>query len=555
MNKYHGRPWVVLVVVSLGFFMTLLDLTIVNIAIPNMITKLHASLDGILWVINAYALVLAVLLITAGRLGDLRGQKNMFIGGVLLFTAASAACGLSQTVSWLIAFRAIQGVGAALLMPQTLAILTMVFPAERRGAAFGIWGAVAGLATIAGPTLGGLLVTAFDWRYIFFINLPIGAIVMILSIGLIPDLRTGRRHRLDLPGVLLVSAALLAICYGLVEGQRYNWGTIASFVSIPLVMGVGVALLVIFLLVQARTQDREPLVPFSLFRDRNFSLMNWVAAAVAIGMMGIFLPLTIYLQSALGFSALRAGLTLAPASVLAMFVAPAAGRLTDRIGGKYLLMSGLLLFAGGMGWIAAIATISSSWVNFFPGLVIAGVGMGCTFAPMTTTALRGVQPMMAGAASGMLNAVRQVGAVIGTAAIGALLQNRLAVALPAEATRRAGTLPAQARGNFVAGFAKTAQSGVQVGAGQGGAKPPSGTPASVVAQIEHLGHEVFSQGFVNALHQTVILPIVVLTIGALSCLAIKRVSGSAEAHGPGEPVDYIPAEEAISQPEASQAPA
>src|SRR6266702_4038428 len=179
MTKLRGNPWAVLVVVSLGFFMTLLDLTIVNIAIPNMITKLHASLDGILWVINAYALVLAVLLITAGRLGDLRGQKNMFMIGVVLFTAASAACGLSPTVSWLIAFRAVQGVGAALMMPQTLAILTMVFPAERRGAAFGIWGAVAGLATIAGPTLGGLLVTAFDWRYIFFINLPIGAIVMI----------------------------------------------------------------------------------------------------------------------------------------------------------------------------------------------------------------------------------------------------------------------------------------------------------------------------------------------------------------------------------------
>src|SRR6266567_7545539 len=237
VNKYRGRPWVVLVVVSLGFFMTLLDLTIVNIAIPNMITKLHASLDGILWVINAYALVLAVLLITAGRLGDLRGQKNMFIGGVLLFTAASAACGLSQTVSWLIAFRAIQGVGAALLMPQTLAILTMVFPAERRGAAFGIWGAVAGLATIAGPTLGGLLVTAFDWRYIFFINLPIGALVIAMGLVLIPDIRVGAMHRLDVPGVLLATGGLLAICYGLVEGQKYSWGQITSFISIPLVIG------------------------------------------------------------------------------------------------------------------------------------------------------------------------------------------------------------------------------------------------------------------------------------------------------------------------------
>jgi len=545
VSKYRGRPWVVLIVVSLGFFMTLLDLTIVNIAIPNMITKLHASLDGVLWVINSYALVLAVLLITAGRLGDLRGQRKLFIYGVALFTLASAACGFSPTVSWLIAFRAVQGVGAALLMPQTLAILTMVFPPERRGAAFGIWGAVAGVATIAGPTLGGLLVTAFDWRYIFFINLPIGAIVIVLSVLWIPDLRTGREHRLDVPGVLLASAALLAICYGLVEGQRYNWGTITSFISIPLVIGAGVVLLAIFLLVQARTQDREPLVPFSLFRGRNFALMNWVSGAVTIGMMGIFLPFTIYLQSALGFSALKAGLTMAPASLVSMFVAPVAGRMTDRIGGKYILFAGLAFFAAGMGWTMGIASTTSTWQDFVPGLAVAGFGMGCTFAPMTTVAMRSVQPMMAGAASGMLNTVRQVGAVIGTAAVGALLQNRLAAALPAEARLRAATLPAQARGSFVTGFAKAAQRGIQVGAGQGNIKLPAGTPPSLITQIEQLGREVFSLGFVNAMHQTMILPITVLSVAALSCLAIRQVTVPASP-APGE---------AIQQPEASQAPA
>ena len=239
----RGNPWVILMVVSLGFFMTLLDLTIVNIAIPNMISNLHASLDDILWVINAYALVLAVLLITAGRLGDLLGQRTVFFAGIALFTLSSAACGLAPSPGWLIGFRAVQGLGAALLMPQTLAILTMVFPADRRGAAFGIWGAVAGVATIAGPTLGGLLVTAFDWRYIFFINLPIGVAVLIMTPFLIPDLRTGRRHSFDLGGVILASLALLAICYALVEGQKYNWGTIKSIISIPLLAGVGVLLL------------------------------------------------------------------------------------------------------------------------------------------------------------------------------------------------------------------------------------------------------------------------------------------------------------------------
>lgn len=527
MEKYRGNPWVILVVVSAGFFMTLLDLTIVNIAIPDMITRLHASLDAILWVINAYALVLAVLLITAGRLGDLRGQRNMFIAGVVLFTLASAACGLSPTVGALVGFRAVQGAGAALLMPQTLAILTMVFPAERRGTAFGIWGAVAGVATIAGPTLGGLLVTWFDWRYIFFINLPIGVIVIAAAALLIPDLRTGRRHRLDLPGVLLASASLLAICYGLVEGQKYNWGQITSFISIPLVIAVGVALLVAFLVIQARTQDKEPLVPFSLFRDRNFGLMNWTAAAVAIGMMGIFLPFTIYLQSALGYSALKAGLTMAPASLVSMFVAPVAGRLTDKIGGKYILVTGLALFAGAIGWTVELAGASSSWQDFVLSLAIAGFGMGCVFAPMTTVALRGVRPVMAGAASGILNTVRQVGAVIGTAAVGALLQNRLAWALPAEASRQAANLPPAARSQFVSSFARTAASGVKVGTGQRDFRLPPGTPPSLVTQLTRIGREVFTQGYVNALHQTIVLPIAVLAAAALSCLWLKRAAAAA----------------------------
>ena len=209
MTKLRGNPWAVLVVVSLGFFMTLLDLTIVNIAIPNMILKLHATLDDVLWVLNAYALVLAVLVITAGRLGDLVGPRTMFVAGITVFTAASAACGFAPGPGWLIGFRAVQGLGAAMLMPQTLAIVTMVFPPERRGAAFGIWGAVAGLATIAGPTLGGLLVTAFDWRWIFFVNLPIGIAVFAVTFYVIPDLRPGRKHRLDILGVVLASLALL----------------------------------------------------------------------------------------------------------------------------------------------------------------------------------------------------------------------------------------------------------------------------------------------------------------------------------------------------------
>jgi EmrB/QacA subfamily drug resistance transporter len=513
------NPWVILIVVSLGFFMTLLDLTIVNIAIPNMISKLHASLDDILWVINAYALVLAVLLITAGRLGDLFGQRRVFFAGIAVFTLASAACGISPSPGWLIAFRAVQGLGAALLMPQTLAILTMVFPPERRGAAFGIWGAVAGVATIAGPTLGGLLVTAFDWRYIFYINVPIGVAVLVMTPLLIPDLRTGRKHSFDVGGVVLASLGLLAICYALVEGQKYNWGTIKGFISIPLLAGVGVVIMAVFVWLQATRQHGEPLVPFALFRDRNYALMNLVAGFIAIGMLGIFLPFSIYLQSVLGFSALKAGLTMAPASLVAMFVAPAAGRMTDRIGGKYILMTGLLLFGGGMGSIALIAQPTSAWYDFLLPQVIAGVGIGCTFAPLTTVAMRNVQPMMAGAASGVFNTTRQLGTVIGTAGVGALLQNRLIAGFTSQAQLRTAGLPVQAREKLVAGFRSAAKGGLEVGSGH---------------RTTGLAGEIFTHGFVSAMRPTILVPILFIGAGALSCVFIKRRSTATETAAPAD---------------------
>ena len=522
MKKYSANPWAVLLVVSLGFFMTLLDLTIVNIAIPDMIAKLHASLDDILWVLNAYALVLAVLVITAGRLGDLIGPRPMFTAGIAVFTAASAACGFAPSPGWLIGFRAVQGLGAAMLMPQTLTIITNTFPPERRGAAFGIWGAVAGVATIAGPTLGGLLVTAFDWRWIFFVNLPFGVLVLVLTPIIIPNVVPGRRHRLDIPGVLLASAALLAICYGLVEGQKYSWGTITGFISIPLILGVGVLLLVAFLLVQRMTQGKEPLVPFALFRDRNYAVTNWVSGVLAIGMMGIFLPLTIYLQSVLGFSALKAGLAMAPASLISLFVAPAAGRMTDKIGGKYILMSGLALFAVGIGWIGLIAKPDSNWPVFVAPLLVAGLGMGCIFAPLVTTAMRNVKPQLAGAASGVLNTIRQVGLVIGTAAVGALLQNRLVSAMTSQADARTGALPPQVRSRFLTQIHNSASNGIQVGAGQNGGSTHQipGAPPGLVAEIARIAHEIFTSAYVTAMRQTLIMPIILLAIGAISCLAL-----------------------------------
>jgi EmrB/QacA subfamily drug resistance transporter len=425
MRKWRGNEWAVLLTLSLGFFMTLLDLTIVNIAIPDMRRGLHASLPEIGWVINAYIIVLAVLMITSGRLGDLRGRRNLFIAGVAVFTLASAASGIAQNAGELIAARAVQGLGAAMLLPQTMAIIIAIFPAHRRGAALGVWGGVAGLATIAGPTVGGVLVTWLGWRWIFFVNIPVGVITMLLAVVIIPEVRSGRRQPLDLPGVLIASAALTAVTYGLIEGQSYHWGTVWSFVSIPLIIGVGVALLVIFVFIQARRQDRQPLLPFSLFRDRNYTLMSAANVAISIGFIAMALPLTIYLQSVLGFSPIKAGLTMAPASLVSGFTAPFAGRLADR-GGKYLLMSGFLLFAAGLAVIVEVAGPASHWYDLLPGYLVIGLGIGCTMSPMQTIATRNVDPRMAGAASGVLNTVRQTGSALGSAIVLAVLQNRVA---------------------------------------------------------------------------------------------------------------------------------
>src|SRR6184192_813114 len=521
MVRARTNPWLVLLVLTTGFFMIMLDTTIVNVAIPAMSTGLNTTLDQILWVLNAYILVYAVLLITAGRLGDLYGQRNLFAIGLFVFTVASALCGFSQNPTQLIAARILQGVGGALLTPQTLAILTTIFPPERRGAAFGIWGGVAGLATVAGPTVGGAIITYIDWRWIFFINVPIGIAALIATFAIIPDLRPGRHHGWDILGIILATAGLFAIVFGLIEGQRYSWGQIQSYaITIPELIAGGAALLVIFIIWE-RFQS-EPLMPLSLFKNRNFAIANWIAAAISFGMLSMFLPFTIYLQSVRGFSALVAGLTLAPMSITSMFTAPFAGRLADRIGGKYILMTGISLFTIGMCSIALVAGPDSTWINFLAPAIVAGAGMGMTFAPMTTVAMRNIQPRIAGAASGVLNTTRQLGAAIGSATVGALLQNQLATALHNEAVAHAGEVPAGFRDRFIAIFSTASSNGFQIGAGQTGASLPSGLPPAVAAQLTRIAHDVFVSAYIDAMKNTLVVPVIFLALTALTTLLIKR---------------------------------
>jgi EmrB/QacA subfamily drug resistance transporter len=521
MAQARTNPWIVLVVLCTGFFMILLDTTIVNVAIPAMSAGLNTTLDQILWVLNAYILVYAVLMITAGRLGDLYGQRNLFAIGLAIFTVASALCGLSQNANELIAARVLQGVGAAVLTPQTLAILTTLFPPERRGAAFGIWAGVAGLATLAGPTVGGAIVTYIDWRWIFFVNVPIGVAALVATFVIIPDLRPGRRHGWDIVGVFLATAGMFGVVFGLIEGQRYNWGEIASYViTIPEVIGLGAVLVVLFVIWE-RFQ-KEPLVPLSLFEERNFAVSNWIAASISFGMMSLFLPIVIYLQSVRGFSALTSGLTLAPMSLTSMVVAPFAGRMADRIGGKYILMTGIAVFAIGFATLTFVAGPDSTWINFLVPAIVAGAGMGMTFAPMTTVAMRNISPRMAGAASGVLNTTRQVGAAVGSAVVGALLQSHLATTLHDQAVSQSVALPLAYRQQFVAAFSSVASNGFEIGTGQNGAKLPAGLPPAVAQHITALAHNVFVSGYIDAMKPTLVVPIAVLVLTALSALLIKR---------------------------------
>ena len=521
MPEKPTNPWLVLVVLVTGFFMIMLDTTIVNVAIPAMSTGLNTTLDQILWVLNAYILTYAVLLITAGRLGDLYGQRNLFAIGLAIFTVASALCGFAQSADQLIVARVLQGVGGAVLTPQTLSILTVLFPPERRGAAFGIWAGVAGLATLTGPTVGGAIVTYIDWRWIFYVNVPIGIAALVATFVIIPDLRPGRRHGWDVIGIILATAGLFGLVFGLIEGERFSWGEIGSYViTIPEVIGLGAVLLVLFVIWER--YQAEPLVPLSLFEERNFAVANWIAASIAFGMMSLFLPIVIYLQSVRDFSALTAGLTLAPMSLTSMVVAPFAGRMADRVGGKYILMAGILLFSIGFASLTFVVGPDSTWINFLVPAIVAGAGMGMTFAPMTTVALRNVSPRMAGAASGVLNTTRQVGAAVGSAVVGALLQNNLATALHDQAVSHAAALPGAYREQFVAAFSSVAANGFEIGTGQNGAKLPTGLPPEVAQQLTALAHDVFVTAYIDALKPTLVVPIAVLALTALSALLIRR---------------------------------
>jgi EmrB/QacA subfamily drug resistance transporter len=514
------RPWLALTVLCLGTFAILMDSTIVNVALPSVISGLHAPLDQALWVVNSYLLVFAALLILASRLGDLFGHRRLFVAGLAAFAVASALCGAAQTPGELIAARVLQGIGAAAMAPQAMVIIRVIFDHERTGAAFGVFSSMIGVAAVTGPVIGGLLTTYLSWRWVFYVNLPIAAIGIALSYAFVPEIRTGRKHSLDLPGVVLAAVGLAALCYGVIEGQRYDWGTVRDGITIPEILSLGALLLTAFVLWERR--QPEPLVPLGLMRSRNFAIIAALSLAVQFALQSMLLVNSINLQSALGFTAVHAGLTGLPLTVAMTALAPFAGRITDRIGGKYVLAAGLVLYAAGILGIAAVASLHSTSLTYAPVLLVAGLGMGAIFAPLATMAMQAAPPQLAGSASGVVNTSRQLGGTVGGAVTGAVLASSLASATGVRAATAASGLPAAARGPFVSGFAQAAKEGLQVGRGEAGAKLPPGTPSALVPHLRALIQDVFASSYIDAMHTALAIPVAVLLAGALACLLLRR---------------------------------
>ncbi|MBK1788833.1 DHA2 family efflux MFS transporter permease subunit [Prauserella cavernicola] len=423
----RASPWAALSALCLGFFMILLDTTIVSIAIPAMLRGLRTDLNSVVWVISVYLLTYAVPMLFTSRLGDRFGPKRVYLAGLFVFTAASLWCGLAHVAGLLIAARAVQGLGAALLTPQTLAFITHLFPPKKRGPAMGLWGSVAGLATITGPLLGGVLVQHLGWEWIFFVNVPIGVVAMVLTVLLVPDWQPRRSHRFDVLGIALSGAGLSLVVFGVQNGQHYDWGTVFGPVNVLMLIGAGLVLLAAFVFWQ-RINRNEPLLPLRIFGARTFSAGSLTAMTVGFTLTGMFLPLVIYIQEVLGLSPTMAGVLTAPMSLLAGITAPFAGRLSDRMTPKYLLMFGLIALAAGLGVLSLQARVDSSPWSFVPALLLCGLGIGFIFSPMSNATMGAVEPSLAGAASGIFNTARQVGGVLGSAATGVLLQARITAA-------------------------------------------------------------------------------------------------------------------------------
>jgi EmrB/QacA subfamily drug resistance transporter len=409
MSTTRRRGWT-LAIVSIGLFMVVLDNLVVTVALPSIHRDLGASVQSLEWTVNAYTLSYAVLLLTGAALGDRLGRKRMFMAGIALFTVSSAAAALAPSIGLLILARAIQGAGAAIATPLTLTLLADAYPADRRGFAIGVWSGVSGIAVALGPLVGGAMVQAASWHWIFWLNVPIGAVLVPLAARRLSESR-GPAGQLDLPGLALGSAGLFGLVFGLIRSQSLGWGSTEVIVSLI----AGAALLAAFIVQERRTPT--PMLPMEFFARRGFAVTNVVSLAMYFGMFGSIFFLSQFLQNVLGNSPLQAGVKLLVWTGTTMVVAPLSGYFSERYGSRLFMAAGLGLQAIALGWLATLASVDTHYLSMVGPFVLGGAGMALVFAPSANAVLASVRSDQAGQASGATNAIRELGGVLGVAVL------------------------------------------------------------------------------------------------------------------------------------------
>jgi len=409
------RKWWTLAAVSFGLFMIMLDNTIVNVALPTIQRSLDLKISELEWVVTGYALTFGALMLTGGKLADLLGRRRIFVVGLVIFTASSLACGLADGATMLIAARVVQGLGAALMNPATLSIIVATFPARQRGTAIGIWAGVSALALAIGPLLGGIITERISWNWIFFINVPVGVLGIVAALLFIDESRdTSQEQRLDVPGLVTSTVGLFSLSYALIEANTYGW----TSTRILLAFGIAAVSLVLFVLLERH--QRLPMLDLALFRNRGFAGANAVMLLVGLAMFGVFFYVSLYVQQVLGYSAIEAGASFLPWTVLIILLAPQAGRLSDRFGARPFVAGGMVVIAASMFFFSRLGADESFW-SLLPGMLLGGVGTAATMAPITAAAMQAVRPEKAGVGSAVLNSMRQVGGSLGIALMGAIV--------------------------------------------------------------------------------------------------------------------------------------
>ncbi len=412
------RKWWTLLIVCIGTFMLLLDITIVAVALPDIQVALHSSFSDLQWVVDAYSLTLASFLLTAGVLGDIYGRRGVYVVGMVVFVASSLACGLATTPLFLIVARGTQGVGAAVMFSTGLALLAQEFSGRERGTAFGVYGAVLGGALALGPLVGGAITSGIGWRWIFFVNLPLGVLAIGLTLAKVQVPRLRVRRRVDVPGFVLFTASLFMLVYALVQGNALGWG---SATVLGLLVGAGV-LLAVFLAVEWRRDD--PMLDLSLFRRPTMAGVSVAAFTLSASIFAMFLYFTLYLQEVLGLSPFEAGVRFLAITTLSFLIAPIAGHLSVRVPSRYLLGLGLLLVALGCALMTRVHA-DSEWTVLLPGFLVAGAGVGLTNPVLASATVAVVPPEKSGMATGISSTFRQVGIATGIAALGVIFSRQI----------------------------------------------------------------------------------------------------------------------------------